>query len=123
MSVRGIRGATSVEADVPEQIREATRELIEEILKRNEITDFDDVISAVFTTTQDLVSTFPAEAARHIGMTTVPLLCALEIPVEGSLQKCIRILLHVNSDRKPAEIEHVYLRKAEKLRPDMKSAQ
>ncbi len=123
MSVRGIRGATSVEADVPEQIREATRELIEEILKRNEITDFDDVISAVFTTTQDLVSAFPAEAARHIGMTTVPLLCALEIPVAGSMQKCIRILLHVNSDRKPADIEHVYLREAEKLRPDMKSAQ
>ncbi|MCP4509913.1 MAG: chorismate mutase, partial [Fuerstiella sp.] len=69
------------------------------------------------------VSTFPAEAARHIGMKTVPLLCALEIPVEGSMQKCIRILLHVNSDRKPAEIEHVYLREAEKLRPDMKSAQ
>ena len=123
MSVRGIRGATSVDADVPEQIREATRELIEEILKRNEITDFDDVISAVFTTTQDLVSAFPAEAARHIGMTTVPLLCALEIPVAGSMQKCIRILLHVNSDRKPADIEHVYLREAEKLRPDMKSAQ
>ena len=106
-----------------EQVREATRELIEEILKRNEITDFDDVISAVFTTTPDLVSAFPAEAARHIGMTTVPLLCALEIPVAGSMQKCIRILLHVNSDRKPAEIEHVYLREAEKLRPDMKSAQ
>jgi chorismate mutase len=123
MSVRGIRGATSVDADVSEQIREATRELIEEILKRNEITDFDDVISAVFTTTPDLVSAFPAEAARHIGMTTVPLLCALEIPVAGSMQKCIRILLHVNSDRKPAEIEHVYLREAEKLRPDMKSAQ
>ena len=123
MSVRGIRGATSVDADVSEQIREATRELIEEILKRNEITDFDDVISAVFTTTPDLVSAFPAEAARHIGMTTVPLLCALEIPVAGSMQKCIRILLHVNSDRKPAEIEHVYLRDAEKLRPDMKSAQ
>jgi chorismate mutase len=123
MSVRGIRGATSVDADVSEQVREATRELIEEILKRNEITDFDDVISAVFTTTPDLVSAFPAEAARHIGMTTVPLLCALEIPVAGSMQKCIRILLHVNSDRKPAEIEHVYLREAEKLRPDMKSAQ
>ena len=123
MSVRGIRGATSVDADVPEQIRDATQELIEEILKRNEITDFDDVISAVFTTTQDLVSAFPAEAARHIGMTTVPLLCALEIPVAGSMQKCVRILLHVNSDRKPADIEHVYLREAEKLRPDMKSAQ
>ena len=123
MAVRGIRGAISVDADEPEQIREATRELIQEILKRNSITDFDDVISAVFTTTQDLVSCFPAEAARHIGMTTVPLLCALEIPVVGSMPRCIRILLHVNTDRTPSEIEHVYLREAARLRPDMKSAQ
>ena len=123
MAVRGIRGAISVEADEPGQIREATRELMEEILKRNEITDFDEIVSAVFTTTGDLVSAFPAEAARHIGMTTVPLLCALEIPVPGSMPRCIRILLHVNSDRKPSEIEHVYLKDAAKLRPDMKSAQ
>ncbi len=123
MAVRGIRGAISVETDEPEQIREATRELMEAVLKRNGIADFDDIISAVFTTTNDLVSCFPAEAARHIGMTTVPLLCALEIPVPGSMPKCIRILLHVNSDRRPAEIEHVYLRDAAKLRPDMKSAQ
>jgi len=123
MAVRGIRGAISVEEDDPEQIREATRELIEAILQRNEISDFDDVISAVFTTTQDLVSCFPAEAARHIGMTTVPLLCALEIPVPGAMPHCIRILLHVNSERPPAEIEHVYLREAARLRPDMKSAQ
>ena len=123
MAVRGIRGAISVEVDEPGQIREATRELMEEILKRNEITDFDEIVSAVFTTTGDLVSAFPAEAARHIGMTTVPLLCALEIPVPGSMPRCIRILLHVNSDRKPSEIEHVYLKDAAKLRPDMKSAQ
>lgn len=123
MAVRGIRGAISVDADDPEQIRDATKELTEEILSRNGITDFDDVISAVFTTTPDLVSCFPAEAARHIGMTTVPLLCAAEIPVAGAMQKCIRILLHVNSDRKPADIVHVYLREAAKLRPDMKSAQ
>ena len=123
MTVRGIRGAISVEADDPAQIREATRELMEEVLKRNEISDFDEIISAVFTTTNDLVSAFPAEAARHIGMTTVPLLCALEIPVPGSMPRCIRILLHVNSDRKPSEIEHVYLKDAAKLRPDMKSAQ
>ena len=123
MTVRGIRGAISVDADDPNLIREATRELIQTVLQRNEITDFDDVISAVFTTTGDLVSCFPAEAARHIGMTTVPLLCALEIPVKGSMPRCIRILLHVNSDRTPAEIEHVYLRDAAKLRPDMKSAQ
>ena len=123
MAVRGIRGAISVEADEPEQIRDATKELMEEIIRRNDIADFDEIISAVFTTTGDLVSCFPAEAARHIGMTTVPLLCALEIPVSGAMPLCIRILLHVNTDRKPADIEHVYLRDAQKLRPDMKSAQ
>lgn len=123
MAVRGIRGAISVEADDPDQIREATAELMQAILSRNEITDYDDVISAVFTTTQDLVSCFPAEAARKLGMTMVPLLCALEIPVPGAMQKCIRILLHVNTQKTPAEVEHVYLREAAKLRPDMKSAQ
>ena len=123
MAVRGIRGAISVEADDPDQIREATAELMQAILSRNEITDYDEVISAVFTTTQDLVSCFPAEAARKLGMTTVPLLCALEIPVPGAMPKCIRILLHVNTDKTPMEIEHVYLREAAKLRPDMKSAQ
>ncbi len=123
MAVRGIRGATCVDADEPDQIREATRELIETILLRNAITDFDDVISAVFTTTEDLNSLFPAEAARLLGMNTVPLLCAREIPVRDSMPLCIRVLLHVNSDRSPREIEHVYLRAAARLRPDMKSAQ
>ncbi|MCH2210624.1 MAG: chorismate mutase [Fuerstiella sp.] len=123
MAVRGIRGATSVTKDDPELIREATQELIEQILKRNRIEDYDHVISAIFTTTEDLRSTFPAEAARHIGMTLVPLLCAQEIPVQGSMPRCIRVLLHVNTERSTAEIEHVYLREAQKLRPDMNSAQ
>ncbi len=123
MAVRGIRGATTVESDDPALIRAAARELMEEILRRNQITNFDDVISAVFTTTEDLVSAFPAEAARAMGMNQVPLLCAQEIPVTGSMPRCIRVLLHVNSDRKPKEIEHVYLRDAQKLRPDLKSAQ
>ena len=123
MSVRGVRGATTVDSDDPAQIRAAARELMEEILRRNQIIDFDDVISAVFTTTEDLVSAFPAEAARAMGMNQVPLLCAQEIPVTGSMPRCIRVLLHVNSDRKPKEIEHVYLREAQKLRPDLKSAQ
>lgn len=123
MAVRGVRGATTVEADDPALIRAAARELMEEILRRNAITEFDDVISAVFTTTEDLVSAFPAEAARAMGMSQVPLLCAREIPVPGSMSRCIRILLHVNSDRSPREIEHVYLRDAQKLRPDLKSAQ
>lgn len=123
MAVRGVRGATTVEVDDPALIRAAARELMEEILRRNQIADFDDVISAVFTTTQDLVSAFPAEAARAMGMNQVPLLCATEIPVTGSMPRCIRVLLHINSDRTPKEIEHVYLRDAQKLRPDLKSAQ
>jgi chorismate mutase len=123
MAVRGIRGATCVTEDDPQQIRESTQELIEQILERNGIDDFDEIISAIFTTTCDLSSAFPAEAARHIGMNLVPLLCAQEIPVAGSMPLCIRVLLHVNSDRSPAQIEHVYLREAQKLRPDMKSAQ
>lgn len=123
MTVRGVRGATTVESDDPALIRAAARELMEEILRRNQITDFDDVISAIFTTTADLVSTFPAEAARAMGMNQVPLLCAQEIPVTGSMPRCIRVLLHINSDRTPKEIEHVYLRDAQKLRPDLKSAQ
>jgi chorismate mutase len=123
MAVRGVRGAITVTEDSPDLIRAAARELMEEILQRNHITDFDDVISAVFTTTEDLVSAFPAEAARIMGMNQVPLLCAREIPVPGSMPRCIRILLHVNSDRLPREIEHVYLGEAKRLRPDLKSAQ
>ncbi len=123
MPVRGVRGAISVEADEADLVREAARELLQEILLRNRITNFDDVISAVFTTTEDLVSAFPAEAARAIGMSQVPLLCAREIPVTGSMPRCIRILLHINSELTPQQIEHVYLRDAQKLRPDLKSAQ
>ncbi|MFM8474665.1 MAG: chorismate mutase [Planctomycetaceae bacterium] len=123
MAVRGIRGATSVQQDTPDQIRAAARELMEEILRRNQIFDFDDVISAVFTTTADLTAAFPAEAARAMGMNFVPLLCAQEIPVPGSMPRCLRILLHVNSDRSPRDIEHVYLHDAQRLRPDLRSAQ
>lgn len=123
MSVRGIRGATTVQQDTPDLIRAAARELMEEILSRNQITDFDEVISAVFTTTPDLVSAFPAEAARAMGMNFVPLLCAQEIPVPGSMPRCLRILLHVNTARTPQEIEHVYLHDAKRLRPDLRSAQ
>ena len=123
MVVRGIRGANSVEADEPELILAATRELLEEICRANEITDFNDICSAIFTTTSDLTSTFPAEAARAMGMGLVPLLCATEIPVPGSMPRCIRILLHVNTDKPQDQIKHVYLGEAKKLRPDMVSAQ
>jgi chorismate mutase len=123
MTVRGIRGATSVPEDKPELILSATRELLQQLLEQNAITHFDDVVSAIFTTTPDLTSTFPAEAARSLGMKQVPLLCASEIAVPGSLPKCIRVLLHVNTETPQAQIVHVYLHEARKLRPDMCSAQ
>jgi chorismate mutase len=122
-AIRGIRGAITVEADEPELILQATRELLEGLLAANDITDFDDVVSAIFTTTEDLKSTFPAEAARRLGMSQVPLLCAQEIPVPGSMPLCIRVLIHASTDRKPSEVRHIYLRNAQKLRPDMRSAQ
>ena len=123
MSVRGIRGATSVEVDLPEEVLSATQELLLELLKANAIDVFDEIVSAIFTTSPDLTSTFPAEAARAIGMKQVPLLCASEIRVPSSLPRCIRVLLHVNTDKKQSEITHVYLREAKRLRPDMVSAQ
>ncbi|MCL4113297.1 UNVERIFIED_CONTAM: hypothetical protein GTU68_007627 [Idotea baltica] len=123
MPVRGIRGATTVTADMPNQIHEATAELLQEVLRVNEISNFEDIVSALFTTTEDLTSTFPAEAARKIGMSQVPLLCAMEIPVPGSMRKCVRVLLHVNTDKPQSDISHVYLRDAKKLRPDVSSAQ
>jgi chorismate mutase len=124
MAVRGIRGATSVSVDSKPEILAATRELLEELLRANQLTEhFDDIVSAIFTTTHDLVSAFPAEAARVLGMSSVPLLCASEIPVPDSLPRCIRILLHVNTEKTQSEMVHVYLRDAKKLRPDVSSAQ
>lgn len=123
MTVRGIRGATSVPEDRPDLILAATRELLEALVQANQITDFEDIVSAIFTTTPDLTSTFPAEAARVLGMKQVPLLCASEIAVPGSLPRCIRVLLHVNTSKRQAEIQHIYLHEAKKLRPDMVSAQ
>jgi chorismate mutase len=123
MSVRGIRGATSVRDDQPEQVLAATRELLLELLQQNGMSEFTEIVSAIFTTTPDLTSTFPAEAARALGMTQVPLLCASEIAVAKSLPRCIRVLLHVNTDRTQAEMVHVYLHEAKRLRPDMVSAQ
>jgi chorismate mutase len=115
--VRAVRGATAVDEDTPEAILESTAELLAEVLERNAL-DPDDLISMIFTMTPDLSSEFPALAARHAGLTSVPLLCASEIPVPGSLGKCIRLLLHCTlpGDR---PIHHVYLREARTLRPDL----
>jgi chorismate mutase len=123
MSVRGIRGATSVEADTPAEILAATTELLNEILRANKIEGFDEIASAIFTTSADLTSSFPAEAARTLGMNQVPLLCASEIAVRSSVARCIRVLLHLNTDKTQREMVHVYLREARRLRPDVKSAQ
>ena len=122
-AVRGIRGATTVDADEAGQVLSATGELLEAILSVNQLEDFDEVVSAIFTTTSDLSSTFPAEAARELGMHQVPLLCASEIQVPGSMPRCIRVLLHVNTTKTQSEIVHVYLRDARRLRPDVMSAQ
>jgi len=123
MAVRGIRGATSVETDSAAQILAATRELLQEILRVNGLDSFDEIVSAIFTTTSDLTSAFPAEAARALGMNQVPLLCASEIPVATGMPRCIRVLLHVNTEKSQREMVHVYLREAKKLRPDVTSAQ
>lgn len=116
--VRAIRGATTVRADEAELIREAVIELLEALLDDNDVSPAE-VISAVFTATPDLVSEFPAHAARLLGWSDIPLLCAQELPVTGALPRCIRVMLHAESRRTRAEIRHVYLRDAILLRTDL----
>src|SRR2546428_4756138 len=116
MYCRGIRRATSVEHNDREAILAATTELLHLHISRNELRA-EDVASVIFTVTEDLDAEFPALAARYLGWTEVALICTREIPVPGSLGKCIRILLHVNTTRSAAEIQHVYIRKAVNLRP------
>ena len=123
MPVRGIRGATSAQADTRDEILEVTRELVGEILRVNRIADFDEIVSILFTTTPDLTAAFPAEAAREMGLNLVPLLCASEIGVPGRLPRCVRVLIHLNTEKPAREMVHVYLREAKSLRPDMQSAQ
>jgi chorismate mutase len=115
--LRAIRGAISVDHDDPTAIYDATRELLSVVVERNAIRT-DDIISVIFTVTPDLRSAFPALAARQMGWLDVPLLCTMEIPVPGALGRCIRVLLHVETARARSDIQHVYLRAAEVLRPD-----
>ena len=123
MPIRGIRGATTVTANQPDLILQATRELLEEILTENEGMQPEDVASAIFTVTDDLASTFPAQGARQMGWGLVPMLCAREIPVPNSLPRVIRVLVHWNTEVPQDRITHVYLRDAVKLRPDLVAAQ
>ncbi len=113
-----LRGATTVESDSPEQIAAATTELLNELTSRNGLVP-SDIISAIFTVTPDIVSDFPARAARNLGWDEVSLLCTNEIPVTGALEHCIRVLIHAETVRDRASIRHVYLRDAKTLRPDL----
>ena len=118
MIVRGIRGAITVARDEPALILDATERLLREIVERNGFVP-EDVASALFTVTPDLVSEFPAAAARRMGWTMVPLLNFTEIGVPGRLARCIRVLVHINTDQAQDRIQHVYLEGASVLRPDL----
>lgn len=118
MACRGVRGATTVEADTREEILSATRQLLALMIRLNGI-ESADVASAIFSTTVDLNAEFPALAARQLGWVDPALLCSHELDVPGSLRRCIRILLHWNTEKPASEIQHVYIRGAVKLRPDL----
>lgn len=118
MAVRAVRGAIQVEVDERALVLEATSELLAAVLERNRLS-CDDLISVVFTATPDLRSEFPAYAARQMGITDVPLLCATEIAVPGAMPRVLRLLAHVETDLSRRDIRHVYLRGAAALRTDL----
>jgi len=117
-SLRALRGATTVAANEASAIVTGTSELLRELLERNAV-ELDDLVSLIFTTTPDLNAEFPAAAARAIGIAHVPLLCAQEIEVPGDVARCIRVLVHLYTDRDYASLRHVYLGEARQLRTDL----
>jgi chorismate mutase len=117
MPCRGVRGATTAEANNAEEILKATRQLLALMIRQNGIRE-EDVASAVFSTTSDLDAEFPALAARQLGWFDVALMCVHELDVPGSLRRCIRILLHWNTEKPAERIVHVYIKQAANLRPD-----
>jgi chorismate mutase len=117
--VRAIRGATTVEVNTKEAMRDAVSELLTDIETRNQL-DCEDVISVIFTVTTDLDAVFPAAIARERPQwTNIPLLDIQQMQVRGSLEKCIRVLIYLNTAKPQSEMYHSYLRKAENLRPDL----
>ncbi len=118
MHCQGIRGATTADENTAEAILAATGELLRLVVEANDLRQ-EDVGSVIFTATPDLSAVFPARAAREMGWSAVPLLCAQEIPVAGDIQRCIRILVHWNTEKDQSEIAHVYLKGARALRPDL----
>jgi len=119
MTIRGIRGATTIKTDSKENVLSATLELLETIFVYNPDLKTEDIASAISTTTEDINSVFPALAARQIGWDRVPMVCAREISVPNSLPQCIRVLIHWNTAQAQDGIRHVYLRDAKALRPDL----
>jgi chorismate mutase len=117
-AVRALRGATTVDADTEAQIHERVVTLLTEMFDRNDV-DHDDVISVILTATPDLHSAFPAAGARRFGLGDVPLLCAQELDVHGATPRCIRVLMHLTTDRARDELRHVYLEGARSLRDDL----
>ena len=117
-AVRALRGATTVDADTEEQVHARVQALITQMLDRNGV-DHEDLISIIFTATEDVTSVFPAAAARAVGLGDVPLLCARELSVRGGTPLCIRVLMHLTTDRSRAELHHVYLEGARGLRDDL----
>ena len=117
-SVRAFRGATQLSADTKAEMREAVVELLQDLLKANSISD-GDLISILFTATPDIKSDFPAAGVRELGLVDLPLICAQELDVAGSLPRTIRLLIHANSSLTRSEVTHKYLRGAVVLRPDL----
>ena len=118
LAVRGLRGATTVDADTTEQVTERVVELIEAMLDRNGL-DKEDLVSVLFTATDDIRSMFPATAARTVGLGDVPLICARELDIEGGTPLCVRILMHIYTEKSRAELHHVYHHGARNLRDDL----
>ena len=116
--LRAARGAITVDKDTRTVVLDATERLLREMLQRNAVGD-GEVVSVLFTATDDVTSVFPAEAARRIGLTDVPLMCMREMAVEGSLGSCIRVLMHFHTERPPSDVVHVYLEGARALRDDL----
>lgn len=118
MALRALRGAITVDRDDAAEIKGRVAQLLSTLFERNEL-DADDLVSILFTATEDLRSVAPAAGARDFGLTDVPLLCATEMPVDGAIGHCVRLLLHIDTDRPRSELRHVFLRGATVLRPEL----
>ena len=118
MAVRAVRGATQLESDTREHMLERVAEMVRDVMESNDLV-VDDFISIIFTATSDLVSEFPAYAARILGFDDVPLICARELEIEGSMPRCVRMMAHIETDLSRADVTHVYLHGAANLRRDL----